>query len=196
MHLYTSQLLLINRKPKTGDVQTKRRSIKPTLFSCRSLRFRCDNFAIFCTVSGSLGVFKMLVLAANTCIFQTFTLFTVDIPRCLAMYPILLLLELLFGSSLTKIRREISQNLLVFQISFAPFRCFLASRHKSICQKIYVCPHESSSEKDAPKKLELCSLRRHIQKPKTNFFRCPNIPKTTQTFKLKNCLFLQHPTEN
>ena len=112
------------------------------------------------------------------------------------MFPILLLLEPLFGSSLTKIRREISKNLLVFQISFAPCRCFLASRHKSICQKTYVCPHEGSSEKDAPKKFELSSLRRHIQKPKTNFFRCPNTPETTQTFKLKNCLFLQHPTEN
>ena len=59
----------------------------------------------------------MLVIAANTCIFQTFTLFTVDIPRCLAMFPILLLLEPLFGSSLTKIRREISKIFLVSKIS-------------------------------------------------------------------------------
>ena len=187
--------MFISKKKQIG-AQTKKRSIKPTVFSCRSFHFRCDTFAIFCTVSGSLGVFKMLVTSANTCIFQTFTLFTVDIPRCLAMFPILLLLEPLFGSSLTKIQREISKNLLVFQISFAPCRCLLASRHKSICQKTYVCPYESSSEKDAPKKFELSSLRRHIQKPKTSFFRCPNTPKTTQTLKLKNCLFLQHPTEN
>ena len=56
-------------KKKQIRAQTKKRSIKPNLFSCRSLRFRCDTFAIFCTVSGSLGVFKMLVIAANTCFF-------------------------------------------------------------------------------------------------------------------------------
>ena len=127
----------------------------------------------------------MLVTAANTCIFQTFTLFTVDIPRCLAMFPVLLFLEPLFGSSLTKIRREISKNLLVFQISFAPCRGFLASRHKSICQKTYVCPHESSSEKDAPKKFELSSLRRHIQKPKTNFFPLPQHPKNNSNLQIE-----------
>ena len=153
----------------------------------------------FCHLLYSFRLPRGFQNARDSCeylIFQSFTLFTVDIPRCFPMFPTLLLLEPLFGSSLTKIRREISKNLLVFQISFAPSRCFLASRHKSICQKTYVCPHESSSEKDAPKKFELSSLRRHIQKPKTNFFRCPNTPKTTQTFKLKNCLFLQHPTEN
>ena len=82
-----------------------------------------------------------------------------------------------------------SKNILVFQTSFALCRCFLASRHKSISQKTYVCPHESSSEKDAPKKFELFSLCRHFQNHKTNFFRCPTPQKQLKPSNWKTACF-------
>ena len=73
-------------------------------------------------------------------------------------------------------------------MSIAPFQC-LWNRHTKKGKNPNFCVHESSTEKEPPKKLELSLLRRHIQKPNKRFFAAPTFQKQIELSNWKTACF-------
>ena len=208
MHLYTSQLLLINRKPKTGDVhfekkqiraQTKKRSIKPNLFSCRSLRFRCDTFAIFCTVSGSLGVFKMLVIAANTCFFINVHLVYRWYSQVFNNLSNTTITWTAFWQLIDKDTTWTFQKFIRFSHINCPMSMLSGIATQKYMSKNLSLPTWKFIREERSEKTRTIFTMQTFSEARNQIFSQPRRPRNNssiQTFKLKNCLFPQHPTEN
>ena len=176
-------------KKKQIRAQTKKRSIKPNLFSCRSLRFRCDTFAIFCTVSGSLGVFKMLVIAANTCFFINVHLVYRWYSQVFNNLSNTTITWTAFWQLIDKDTTWTFQKFIRFSHINCPMSMLSGIATQKYMSKNLSLPTWKFIREGFSKEARTIFTTQTYSEAPQPIFCSPNGPETTQTFKLKNCLF-------
>ena len=112
-------------------------------------------------------------------------MFTVDIPKSLTMFPILLLLEPLFGSSLTKIRREISKEKFCFSDINCPMSMlFGIATQKYMSKKLSLPTWKFISEGCSKEAWTIFTTQTHSE-AQNQFFPQPQHPKNNSNLQIE-----------